>query len=37
MAGLGADDDRTPPVFGMFPLFTAGEESVEVNVGDPTL
>ena len=37
MPGLGTDDDRTPLVFGMFPLFTAGEKGIEVNVGDPTL
>jgi hypothetical protein len=37
MPGLGTDDNRTPLVFGMFPLFTAGEEGVQVYMGDPTV
>jgi hypothetical protein len=35
MAGEGADDDGTAFVFWMFTLFAAGEERVQIHMGDP--
>jgi hypothetical protein len=37
MAGQGANDDGTSLVLGVFPLFAAGEERVQVHVGDPAV
>jgi hypothetical protein len=34
MAGEGADGDRAPPILGMVSLFAAGEECIQVHVGD---